>query len=113
MKELISMRSHIIRQNSSWIRFLVLMALSATLLCTRTSFSQLVSMDIPASPLWSSTGISLTNGEIVSITATGSWVWGGADSGPFGPAGDFNNTSDTFFSGAFHGGLIAYVGADP
>jgi hypothetical protein len=69
---------------------------------------------IPANPLWTSTGIVLTAGQTVQLTASGSWSWGG---GFFGPDGDPNGPvhSDDFqhFDATDKGRLIAYVGADP
>jgi len=68
---------------------------------------------VPANPLWTDTQISLTNGDVVSITASGSW----SASGVFwwGPDGvePFYDHTDDFYHGASHMALIAYVGSDP
>jgi hypothetical protein len=71
---------------------------------------------IPANPLWTDTGISVTSGEMVSITATGSWIWGyGLTCGPDGdPTITYPPTlADEFYSSAYKGELIAFVGTDP
>ncbi len=69
---------------------------------------------VPANPLWTDTRTSLNIGDIVAITASGSWCWGGP--GWFGPDGDSGNTfglEDTFYWGAAKGALIAFIGPDP
>ena len=68
---------------------------------------------IPANPVWTNTGLSLTAGELVDITAYGLWSWGGGHIS--GPNGDTNYTAtwDLFYAGAPGGSLVAYVGESP
>lgn len=70
---------------------------------------------IPAKPLWTDTGISVTSGEMVSIIATGSWSWGTGENGPDGdPTITYPPTlADEFYSSAQKAELIAFVGIDP
>jgi hypothetical protein len=76
------------------------------------------SVTVTDNPLWTDTGIPLTNGAAITIVASGSWDMYCPYLGPeytYGPDGDTNTTydSDRFFSGANYAALIAYVGNDP
>jgi len=68
---------------------------------------------VPANPLWTDTGVRVTSGDAVNISAYGLWSWGGGHIS--GPDGDPNYTAfwDLFYSGGLGGSLVAYVGADP
>jgi len=71
-----------------------------------------VSVDVPANPLWTDTGIKIMKGQTVSISASGTWNTGLGESGP---DGDDNSayfwelflTSD---APSKLGELIAFVG---
>lgn len=77
--------------------------------------SAAVTLDVPANPLWTDTGISLTNGDTVAIIASGVWSYqGGETSGPEGAKLTLLWENTDFFSAdGLHGELIAYVGIDP
>ncbi len=71
-----------------------------------------------ANPLWTDTGVFVTNGTLIGVSASGAWNCGGTPPPPsFGAGGDLNPgsppSSDRFYFGAPHGALIAYVGPDP
>jgi hypothetical protein len=72
----------------------------------------LTTVVVPANPLWTDTLLNLTNGDIVTITASGSWTWQ-VSSGWFGPDGVYDWTTDTFLDNGTHAMLIAFVGSDP
>jgi len=70
---------------------------------------------VPANPLWTDTGIHISTGQTVTISASGTWDFA---FGPVGPDGDptyFSGAWDefVFFDLADHGRLIAFVGPDP
>jgi len=69
---------------------------------------------VTANPLWTDTGLIINNGNIVSITASGTWNGGfGGDVGPDG--GTPCCTYDMFLVNptTLQGELIAFVGSDP
>jgi hypothetical protein len=74
-----------------------------------------ITMAIPANWPWTDTGLSLNNGDIVQISASGSWTWETGISPYSGPDGTSGTAGcyDTFLSSANHGALIAYIGVDP
>ena len=70
---------------------------------------------VPSNPVWTDTGLTLAPGDIVSITASGSWNW---REGFFGPDGDPSGGCCHFddfqhFDDYDKGRLIAFVGVDP
>ena len=74
-----------------------------------------LSLNIPANPLWTDTGIYLSIGN--SVTATASGLWNPLTDYPWlqcGPDGTYQSGwTDGFMQGANTGALIAYVGSDP
>jgi hypothetical protein len=81
--------------------------------------NQVHDLAVNAAALWVPAGIALAANDTVSIAASGQWtyMW---EQGMFGPDGAPSGSPDigvwpcdTFFSGAAHGSLIAYVGSDP
>ncbi len=89
-------------------------------------FSLGVGSPVPVDPIgapitgpvwWMDTGISLTDGATVVITASGCWNMNADDpySSCCGPDGwpSTTNSPQNFFSGANLDALIAYVGSDP
>ncbi len=62
-----------------------------------------------ANPLWTDSGIAVTSGQTLAISASGTWSWAewcDAD-------GVNDGCTDVFLAGANHGSLIAYVGTHP
>ncbi len=88
----------------------------ALILAAPIHAQQVQSVVVTANPLWTDTGIGLTNEEIVGITAAGSWnvayPEGTSFCGPDGYTSD-DSTADNFYLYAPHGALIAYVGSNP
>ena len=75
--------------------------------------SQTLITNVLAAPLWTDTGISLTNGEWVSVNAAGEWYWNGPNV-TNDPDGVFSSdASDIWIDTGTHGSLIAFIGADP
>lgn len=69
---------------------------------------------VSANPLWADTGIILSPGSVISITATGSWTDGvGTFFGPDGYAGCCLNDEFEHFDANDKGRLIAFIGPDP
>ena len=67
---------------------------------------------------WVDTGISLTTGTTIQVTASGTWYWNYHDpNGICGPDGDlargYTSCFDGFCPGALWGQLIGYVGTVP
>ena len=91
-------------------RIILLPLLCSTFVATH---SQAVTLTIPNNPLWTDTGLTLSAGNQLVITASGSWYFG--DGQTVGPAGaPFDSAPfDRFTSAAAHGELIGYIGADP
>ena len=97
------------RAGVGWLATLLLvLCLSSTAHANAT-----VTVTVPGHPLWTDTGITLTSGTSVVITASGTWAFLGRLC--CGPDGDphWPDPTDQFFSGANKGALIAYIGADP
>lgn len=71
------------------------------------------SIIIPASPLWTNTQIDVTQGQQISITASG--TWSGFNNEWFGPDGVPDKTGyfDNFLISSNHCSLIAFIGSDP
>ncbi len=73
-------------------------------------------INIPASALWTDTGIALSAGQRVTISASGTWSFGlGEEFGPDGDPHFFNGYFDEFefFDLVDHGRLLGFVGPDP
>jgi hypothetical protein len=77
--------------------------------------SQTTQVTVTANPLWTDTGITLTRGEAVSISATGSWNYSTGNIGPDGDPNYFGGYWDEFgfFDTADHGRLLGFIGTDP
>jgi len=95
----------------------VLFGLAVTLIGSSATAQTTTVVTVPSNPLWTDTGIALTAGQNVTISATGSWNWGQARSN-FGPDGDpnfFSGSGDEFefFDVVDHGRLLGFVGSDP
>ncbi len=90
-----------------------LITLSCLFVCIRTT-AQIFT--VTSNPIWTDTGIALSTGDTVSITAQASWTsgWYGGQV-LLGPDGVPNtlNYYDDFLSSANNAELIAYVGSDP
>lgn len=77
------------------------------------SMPTIISISVPANPLWTDTGLTVSNGDTVTITASGTWNYG---AGPLGPDGYLPCCNwDLFMANppALQGELIAFVGPDP
>lgn len=75
-------------------------------------------VDVPADPLWTDTGLTVTNGQTIAITASGAWWTGSNTNQHCGPDGDTSvgDEYDLFLTSTApskHGELIAFVGPDP
>jgi len=64
---------------------------------------------VTANPLWTDSGIVVSNGQILAISASGTWNW----SSLCDADGVNDGVTDLFLAGANHGSLIAYVGTHP
>jgi hypothetical protein len=67
---------------------------------------------VTANPLWTDTGIIVTNGSVIHFPAFGTWE-GGDGFYNIGPDGASLFTSDAFITNAPQFSLIAFVGPDP
>jgi len=70
-------------------------------------------VEVTSNPLWTDTGVALSAGETVLITAKGGWAWnkyGPEGATPFGPDGFFDSSDDLFLDNGIQGMLIGYVG---
>jgi outer membrane protein assembly factor BamB len=65
---------------------------------------------VTANPLWTDTGLTVTNGQTVYFSAAGTWNGGAGDCGPGGLAG---GSEDPFLATAVDDSLIAFVGPNP
>lgn len=75
--------------------------------------SQTLVTNVTAVPLWTDTGISLTNGEWVNINAAGFWYWNtGFITDPDGSI-DPSDNSDAWVQNDEHGSLVAFIGSNP
>ena len=89
-----------------------MMCLVVVLLTAALQANGNVTVVVSSNPLWTDSGLSVNNGNIVSITASGEWSWQGT--GNFtGPDGTNDGTTDTFLNNGTHAMLIAFVGSDP
>jgi len=105
----------------------ILAALLGVLGCLATAQAQTVNLHLtnvntPPVGLWNDTGISLTNGEAITINANGIWIY---DSTPEGGGADgfintgeifdtfISNTNDLYSPNGVHGSVIAYIGTNP
>jgi hypothetical protein len=78
------------------------------------SNAQALTVVVPANPLWTDTLLSLTNGDIVTITASGSWAWDSTHwSGPDGDQGSPADGDEFLVGSVNKGSLLAFVGSDP
>lgn len=82
------------------------------------SSAQPVTEDVSAVPLWTDTGIAVTNGEAVDVNSSGFWAWTGLE--PFNdPDGNLDYANPVYYSGDLwladnlHGSLVAFVGSNP
>jgi len=93
---------------------LLAVAAVATLCFLRIPNAKAESVVVSSNPLWTDTTMSLQIGDSVTITASGSWQFDYV-SGSVGPDGMYREVAlyDLFYSGAFQGALIAFVGTDP
>jgi hypothetical protein len=79
--------------------------------------AQQLNLVVTSNPLWTDTGLSLVNGQIVSFSASGTWnadsnrPWLASD--PGGEPGTAWSTPELFYGPGNVGELIGYVGADP
>ena len=64
---------------------------------------------VTANPLWTDSGRSVTSGQTLMVSASGTWYW----REPADANGTNDNSVDVFLAGANHGSLIAYVGTYP
>lgn len=69
----------------------------------------------PANPVWNQSGVVLTAGQQVTITASGVWsVYPGGNTGPDGSPGSTGNPDgDEWVASANKGALIGYIGNQP
>jgi hypothetical protein len=73
---------------------------------------------VTANPLWTESGCTVEVGDLVDITASGSWNPGGAPCGPDGYSASYRDWYDNFYDANAspsyeHAMLIAFVGEDP
>jgi hypothetical protein len=68
-------------------------------------------INVTATPLWTDTGYTITNGDIISFPAGGNWSPGGGHW--FGPGGDGSSDDDGFLGSAAWSRLLAFVGPNP
>lgn len=76
-----------------------------------TGYSQAYNFSVPANPLWVDTGLSLSAGQTVNFTASGTWNFGLGAVSAAGTA--YYENWDRFLVGANQGELLAYIGSDP
>jgi hypothetical protein len=83
----------------------------AMLGCLGLAHAQTLITNVTANPLWTDTGIALTNSEWVSVNGGGFWSWPTAND----PDGDLVGSSDDTWLDIDpnHGNLIAFIGANP
>jgi autotransporter adhesin len=96
-------------------RFALLAACCAAL-GTGLSPARAASITVSSNPLWTDTGITLTAQSAVTIHgASGSWNFGGAPCGDFGPDGCYVDwlAWDEWIINGYHGQLIGFVGDNP
>ena len=71
-----------------------------------------VDVNVTANPLWTDTGLSVTDGEAIIITAFGLWTFHEPDN-LCDPNGIYGGGSDEFLNNGAVAMLIAFVGPDP
>jgi hypothetical protein len=69
------------------------------------------SLNVTAFPLWTDSGLTISAGATVSVSASGTWGFGLGGTGPGGTT--WAETWDRFTASGQQGELIAYIGADP
>jgi hypothetical protein len=88
--------------------------------CSSFAHAQVTTqLTVPASPLWTDTGIALSAGQYATISASGTWCWSidghdycnGPDGNPDFPPLGYDEFE--FFDTFDHGRLVAFIGADP
>src|SRR5258707_4097264 len=86
--------------------------LPLVLILTIPAVSQTTQVTVPANPLWTDTGITLSKGEVVSISATGTWNFSFGNFGPDGDPNYFGGYWDEFgfFDIVDHGRLLGFIG---
>jgi hypothetical protein len=75
------------------------------------SYANPVTINVTAYPLWTDTGISLTNGEWVNVNASGFWSFMTSDTND--PDGTEYQDWDLWVTNNIQGSLIAFVGDNP
>lgn len=93
------------------MKFKLIAITSAAVFCLNIARAQPVTTNVTTNPLWTDTGIAVTNGEYVNVNASGIWDWY-AFNDPDGYL-DPSDNIDTWVTNGLHGGLIAYVGPNP
>ncbi len=69
---------------------------------------------VPANPVWTNTGLTLSPGDTVKISASGAWSYGAGLIGPDGdPTGCCHWDDFQHFDDGDKGRLIAFIGNDP
>lgn len=86
------------------------MTLAAGIIGLGVLTANATTVSVTANPLWTDTGIHLSLGSVVNVTATGMWNSGG---GLMSASGYVPGVQDDQFVAGRHGNLIAYVGTDP
>ncbi len=89
-------------------RFVTLLGLSAVFISLSITPAFGDTVIVPAIPLWTDTGIALSAGDIVTITASGTWCWAGGSC--VGPDGDNRDRFDTWVPSAPADSLIGFIG---
>jgi hypothetical protein len=86
------------------------------LLACGMATAQPVTGNVTAVPLWTDTGIYITNTEAVNVNASGFWYWGysvGNDANDPDGILDSGDNHDAWIMNNIHGSLIAFVGENP
>ena len=63
---------------------------------------------VTSDPLWTDSGMTVSSGQVLTFTASGTWNWGGGDIGPDGSAS--GSSWDEWIINNKHGQLIGFVG---
>jgi len=106
---------NLIQHSTLFSRLPSLLRALVVLLAAPGAVGQTIHVTVPANPLWTDTGIVLTAGQTVTVSASGTWNYA---FGPIGPDGDpnyFAGVGDEFgfFDIVDHGRLLGFIGADP
>jgi hypothetical protein len=96
-------------------RNLVLFAILLTIPSLSATSLAGQSVVVTANPLWTDTGITISAGEVVAISASGTWSWDGNEAiGPDGdPTGEPHFDDFQHFGNGDKGRLIGFIGLDP